>query len=325
MNGTTTIYVDTPLDARLVEELCEGVAPHRILRPAVERESVLAAPAADVAFGEAEVAFGQPAVEDVARSERLCWLHVNTAGFTRYDTPEFREMARQKGLVVTNSSSVYASACAEHAVAFLLGAARRLPDALASRAANGSMDWKRLRAESRTMAGQKVVLLGYGGIARELVKRLAGFDMEMVAIRRRPTGDEAVRTVPPDHLAGELADADHVMNLLPDNAESRGSVDIEMFSAMKPGVVFHNIGRGTTVDQGALLDALRSGHVAEAWLDVTDPEPLPDDHPLRAEPRCFITPHIAGGHGDESRALLRHFLSNFRRFMSGAPLVDRVM
>src|SRR5262245_63449122 len=82
---------------------------------------------------------------------------------------------------------------------------------------------------------------------------------------------------------------------------------------MKPGAVFYNIGRGTTVDQTALAAALRSGHLAAAWLDVTDPEPLPDDHPLRGLENCHITPHVGGGHHAEAHALVRHFLANLDR------------
>ena len=75
----------------------------------------------------------------------------------------------------------------------------------------------------------------------------------------------------------------------------------------------------------ALLGALRCGHLAAAWLDVTEPEPLPEDHPLRHEPNCYITPHIAGGHANESESLVRHFVANFKRYLDGTPLLDRVM
>ena len=95
--------------------------------------------------------------------------------------------------------------------------------------------------------------------------------------------------------------------------------------AVKPGAIFYNIGRGTTVNQDDLLDALRSGRLKAVWLDVTEPEPLPDEHPLRAEPNCFITPHVAGGHVDETKSLVRHFLGNFERFIRDEPLLDRVM
>jgi phosphoglycerate dehydrogenase-like enzyme len=94
---------------------------------------------------------------------------------------------------------------------------------------------------------------------------------------------------------------------------------------MKQGAVFHNIGRGTTVDQEALADALESGQLAAAWLDVTDPEPLADGHRLWSLENCFITPHTAGGHAFEAGSLVRHFLGNLRRFERGEQLVDQIM
>jgi phosphoglycerate dehydrogenase-like enzyme len=102
-------------------------------------------------------------------------------------------------------------------------------------------------------------------------------------------------------------------------------IDGKCFAAMKPGAVFYNVGRGTTVNQAALIAALESGQVGAAYLDVTEPEPLPPDHPLWAAPNCFITPHVAGGHQDEDAHLVRHFVSNLRRFEAGEPLVDVVM
>jgi phosphoglycerate dehydrogenase-like enzyme len=149
--------------------------------------------------------------------------------------------------------------------------------------------------------------------------------MNITAMRRNPRGDEPVATLAPDAIDAPLAAADHVINILPDNPASVNFIDAARLGRMKPGVVLHNIGRGTSVDQDALLAALRSGHVSAAWLDVTDPEPLPAGHPLRAEARCHITPHTAGGHGDESGTLVRHFLANLRRYESGQPLRDRIM
>ena len=94
---------------------------------------------------------------------------------------------------------------------------------------------------------------------------------------------------------------------------------------MKPTAILYNIGRGATVDQDALAQALRSGHLGAAWLDVTEPEPLPNGHPLLSAPNCFITPHIGGGQHAEAEALVNHFLGNLRRYSEGAPVVDRIM
>ena len=102
-------------------------------------------------------------------------------------------------------------------------------------------------------------------------------------------------------------------------------MDAGRFSAMKAGSVFYNIGRGTTVDQQALLEALRSGHLGGAYLDVTDPEPLPPDHPLWSAPNCYITAHTAGGHMDERERLVRHFIDNLFRFTNGERLLNRIV
>ena len=149
--------------------------------------------------------------------------------------------------------------------------------------------------------------------------------MKVMAYRRKPRGDEGVPVITEDQLAGALAEADHIVDILPDSAATRHFFDAARFAMIKPGAIFYNIGRGTTVDQDALLEALRSGRIGAAWLDVTEPEPLPDEHPLRQEPNCFITPHVAGGHVDETKTLVRHFLKNFERFVRGEPLLDRVM
>jgi phosphoglycerate dehydrogenase-like enzyme len=98
-----------------------------------------------------------------------------------------------------------------------------------------------------------------------------------------------------------------------------------MFEQFRPGAAFYNIGRGSTVDQAALGDALSTGRVRAAYLDVTDPEPLPAEHPLWRAPGCIITPHSAGGHAGEAGRLIGHFAGNLLRFSSGAALSDRVL
>ena len=319
------IFSDSPLGENAARILREGTAPHEIIVPRTRLSSILAKPEPDPAFPLADIAFGQPDLESIAASDRLKWIHVSSAGFTRYDTPEFRELAASRGLIVTNSSSVFAAACAEHVFSFMLAHSRRLPQALHSQAGNGSREYFQLREESVSLRGQSVVILGFGGIASHLVKLLAPFDMKITAMRRQPRGDEGFPTITAEHLAGALATADHVINILPDNAASQNFIGAARLAQMKPGAVLHNIGRGTTVDQDALLAALRSGHLGAAWLDVTDPEPLPAGHPLRAEPNCFITPHIAGGHAGEDETLVRHFLGNFHCFLTKSPLSDRIM
>ncbi len=319
------IFSDSLFDDATASLLRGGVSPHEIIVPKTRPSSILAKPEADPAFALADIAFGQPDVESIRKSDRLKWLHVSTAGITRYDTPEFRALAADRGLVVTNSSSVYAAACADHALAFMMAQSRLLPEALRSHAANGDAEWLKLRRGSVSLRGQSVVILGFGAIARELIQLLKPFGMKITAMRRSPRGDEGCPTVTLENLPESLAAADHVINILPENAESLDFMNSARMAEMKPGAVFYNIGRGTTVNQADLLDALQSGHLAAAWLDVTDPEPLPEHHPLRQAPNCHITPHIAGGHGYESETLVMHFLENFHRFLAGENLLDRVI
>jgi len=231
----------------------------------------------------------------------------------------------QRKIAVSNSASVYNEACAVHALSFMLAQARNLPLALKTRTASGTPAWHALRGSSTTLRGETVLIIGYGAIGKRLAELLRPFGAKVVAFRRQVRGDEGVPVIAADQLAGVLNAADHVVNILPDSAETRHFFDAARLSAIKPGAVFYNIGRGTTVNQDALLKTLRSGRLRAAWLDVTEPEPLPDHHPLWAEPNCHLTPHVAGGHVDEAKTLIRHFVKNLDRFVRGEPLLDRVM
>ena len=122
-----------------------------------------------------------------------------------------------------------------------------------------------------------------------------------------------------------LGAADHVVDILPGGPETTQFFDATLLGQLKPGAVFYNIGRGSTVDQMALCSALEAGRLRAAYIDVTDPEPLPAEHPLWRAPRCTITPHSAGGHAEEEARLVAHLLRNLERFAAGSALLDRVL
>lgn len=319
------IYADLALPPDALELLRAGTVGHTLVFPAKPVTSVLSKGEPDPQFATVDVAFGQPDTTAIAEAPKLRWAHVGSAGITRYDTPEFRALATKRGLLVSNSSGVYDEACAVHALSFMLAHARRIPLGLRTRITSADPKWQALRDVSSTLRDETVLLLGYGAIARRLAELLRPFGVKLVAFRRKPRGDEGMPVVTETGLPAALAGADHVMNILPESADTRRFFDAARFAQIKPGAVFYNIGRGATVDQDALVAALRSGHVGAAWLDVTSPEPLPDSHPLWAEPNCFITPHVAGGHIGEAFTLVRHFLKNLGRFTHGEALVDRVM
>lgn len=319
------IFVDFAVPPEALELLQAGTAGHQLLFSQTPAASVLVRSEPDSQLARADVAFGQPDIQAIAEAGRLQWIHVSSSGITRYDNPQFRAQMAERKIAVSNSAGVYNEACAAHALSFMLAQARQLPTGLRTRIAGGTPRWNALRGSSSTLRGESVLILGYGAIGKRVVELLHPFGMKVMAHRRKARGDEGVPVVTADQLPNALADADHTVNILPDSAETRHFFAAARFAAIKPGAVFYNIGRGTTVDQEALREALRSGRLRAAWLDVTDPEPLPDDHPLWAEPNCFITPHVAGGHAGEARTLVRHFLKNLDHFVRGEPLLDRVM
>lgn len=322
-----TIWCNAALSAPAENLLMHGLDGHRLVLAEKRSTSVLVAGPADAGFAEADVVFGQPDAAECLRSKRVKWVAVTSAGYGRYDTPEFLETFHARGSVFTTSSTVFAEPCAQHVMAMMLALGRQL---LASHAEQlGGRQWKFFehRAGSVLMNGQTVLLLGYGTIARRLTELLAPFGMKLYAVRRKTHSERGVHIIAEDRVTSVLGEADHIVNLLPDNEATRNYVNARRLGACKPGARFYNIGRGTTVDERALVQALESGRLGAAYLDVFAEEPLPASSPLWSAPNCFITPHTAGGRSDQDAALVRHFLGNFAKFAGGdaGAMGDRVV
>lgn len=297
---------------------------HRLIQSMSSSRSVLMPGQSDPSLAEVDIAYGQPAPEDVMAYGRIRWVALSTAGYTRYDRDDFRQAMAARGTSVTNASSVFADPCAQQVLAGMLALARNLPSQLRNQ--DGPREWRYLedRFTASVLTGQTVVILGYGAIGRRLARLLAPFDVRVLVFRRKAEGDSGVTLIPEGGLPEALGQADHVINVLPDSPATRRFVDADRFARFKRGARFYNIGRGTTVDQEALIDALRCGRVGAACLDVMDPEPLPPAHPLWTAPNCFITCHVGGGTVDQDDKLVRHFLGNLDRWESGQPLVDSI-
>ncbi|MEZ0325907.1 MAG: D-2-hydroxyacid dehydrogenase [Fimbriimonas sp.] len=319
-----TIWCNADVGAEGIEALRRGVGEHRLLL-ASEQTNNLSSTGRNPLLAEAEIAFGQPDPQQAMELPGLRWIHLTSAGYTRYDSDGFREAIRARGAVMTNSSSVFDEACAQQLMAFMLALARQLPESLADQLGRRGWRYEQLRAEARLLTGQTAVILGFGAIARRLSELLSPFRMEVIGVRRTVRGDEPVATRPINELDELLPKADHVINILPANLSTERLMNRERFAQMKPGSNFYNIGRGTTVDQDALIAALESGQIGAAYLDVTDPEPLPSDHPLWTTHNCYITPHVAGGHRGEMLHIVQHFLENLRLYESGSQLRGRVI
>lgn len=319
-----TIWCNPQLSDAARALLLEGAKPHSVVFAPIATYNLDVGPP-DPALRDAEIIFGQPDPETAMRSGKLRWIHLSSAGYARYDTSAFRKALAARGAILTNSSQVYAEPCAEHLLAFMLANARQLLPIHALQLTERSWKTEPWRIASRLLLGQRVLLLGYGAIARRLVEMLRPFAMKVVAVRRRSTGDAGIETIREEQVERALGEADHVVNTLPEGEATAIFMNAARFAAMKRGAIFYNVGRGSTVDQATLLAALDTGQIGAAYLDVTAPEPLPSDHPLWKARNCYITPHAGGGHENEHERFVAHFLENLRRFTRGGPLLDQVM
>jgi phosphoglycerate dehydrogenase-like enzyme len=324
MPDPLTIWCNTSLPPAATERLRKGVADATLLFS--EQQSYnLGVSQPDPLLEQADIAFGQPDADQVISIQRLKWIHLTTAGYTRYDHENIRQALKARGAAMTTSSTAYAEPCAQHALAFMMAAARRLPIAFINQREQKDWPAEQIRGESFLLNGQTALIVGFGTIGRRLVELLAPFRMNLIAIRRKPRGDEGIPCRPQSDLEELLHHADHVINILPASAETEMYFNASRFRCFKPSAFFYNIGRGTTVDSYVLWTMLETRKLFAAYLDVTSPEPLDADHPLWTSPHCVITPHTAGGHNKEFDALVDHFLDNLERFKKNQPFLDRII
>src|SRR5215207_3843488 len=174
-----TIWCNTKFAEPIMARIKAAVAPHRLIVAANQQASNLVGSDRDPALAEADIAFGQPNPDQVLELPRIRWVHLTTAGYTRYDNDRFKTGLRSRGGALTNSSSVYDEPCAQHVLSMMLGLARQLPIALLDQ--HGSRRWPYLpiRATSHLLFGQTAILYGYGAIARRLVELLQPFRMTL--------------------------------------------------------------------------------------------------------------------------------------------------
>jgi phosphoglycerate dehydrogenase-like enzyme len=296
------------------------------LRAAAPGVEVIAArdnAAALAAASRADAVIGFCFAELLAKGARIRWIQVLSAGVERcVSDPAFAD----RGILLTNMQRVAGPVMAEHVMALTLALARGLPTYLRLQD-QGRWDGEALGGEgSLALEGKTMLIAGLGGIGTEVGRRAHAFGMRIVATRasNRPAPDFVSHVGPPSELAALLREADVIVNALPLTDETRGLFDAKMFAAMKPRALFINVGRGGTVVTDELVRALNEKRLGGAGLDVTDPEPLPPDHPLWRAPNVIITPHVSG---DSDIGSERHWLiarENLRRFVAGDRMLSVV-
>ena len=228
--------------------------------------------------------------------------------------------AREAPFVLTNVAGIHALQIGEHVFATLLALIRKVPDAVR---AQGERRWHSPDHETfDELAGGRMLVLGFGAIGARVAHLASAFGMTVDAIRssRSDPPEGVARMGTQADLRGFLADADAVVVTLPLTERTRGLIDAAAIDAMKPTARLVNIGRGGIVDEDALLDALRSGGLAGAALDVFAEEPLPESSPLWDAPRLLVTAHYAGSTRHYDERALEVFIENVERWVEGEPL-----
>jgi D-2-hydroxyacid dehydrogenase (NADP+) len=232
--------------------------------------------------------------EQLAHANQLEWIHSTAAGVSQLMYPELRK----SGLIVTNPSGIFSVPMAEHTMGMILALARNFPDSVrfqdAAKWAQQDL-WDRGQHLTE-ISGSVLLVVGYGSIGRELAKRAQAFGMRVWGVTRSGKCDttHAEKVLPVAELRHALPQADYVVIAAPETAETRHMIGTEQIAQMKRGARLINVARGSLLDEAALVDALKSGQLGGAALDVTCQEPPPADSPLWQGRNLFITPHISG-------------------------------
>ena len=246
-------------------------------------------------------------LERLAELPRLRAVQTQLAGF------EGQVELLPDGVTLCNAGGVHDDATAEHAVGLALAMLRRIPEAV-----RGAGAWQDLGSGMRSLADSRVLVLGYGSIGRALAVRLLAHRAVVTAVASRERDDDLVgRVRAVDRLDDLLPDQHVVVVLLPLSAATRGFVDARRLALLPDGSVVVNVARGGVVDTDAVL--AEAGRLRFA-LDVTDPEPLPDGHPLWSAPDVLVTPHVAGGTTAMPPRMAALVRDQLRRYAAGDPL-----
>ena len=302
----------------------DQAAALRAVAPGVEVVTVGSAEEAAEAVPGAQVLIGFCDQSSLERADQLHWVQVYSAGVERC---VINPGTAAGDRLLTNGQRIASPALADHAIALMMALVRGL-DLYHVNQLQGR--WQRdvglANEDFMELEGRTLLVVGLGGIGTEVAKRAHGLGMRVIATRgSRREGPDYVEYVGLADETRELArGADVVVDTAPLTEETRGQFNAAFFEAMKPTAFFISVGRGASTVTDDLVAALREGRIAGAGLDVTDPEPLPEGHPLWSAPRVLISPHTAGRSDQGRERLFRLVQENLRRYVAGEPLLSVV-
>ena len=340
MTSKTTVAIAVPLEAELVERIRavdpsvtvlyepELLPPERFTADHSGDPDFRRTPEQEQRYwdmlGRAEVLYGFPnespaGLARVAGSNpHLEWIHAMAAGAGGAVKASGLDAGALQKFKVTTSAGVHALPLAEFAALGILNGFKRSAELAQDQAARA---WPELRTPTRLVNGSHLVVTGLGEIGLETARIARALGMTVSGTKRSVEPIEGIEEVAGnDGLAGLLATADAVVNTLPGTPHTERLFSRGVFAAMKPGTVMVNVGRGTVVDEDALLEALDNGQVSYACLDVFAVEPLPQESPLWHHPRVMVSPHTSALSAAENRLITERFCSNLRTFLDGGEL-----
>ncbi|MBQ8184197.1 MAG: D-2-hydroxyacid dehydrogenase [Lachnospiraceae bacterium] len=266
-------------------------------------------------FADAEVILGNVKPRFLAGAKSLKWLQLNNAG-----TEGFCDGALPEGAILTNATGAYGLAISEHMIGMLFELRKKLH----LYRDNQSEHLWRSEGHVGVIEGTTVLVLGLGDIGTTFARKMKALGCYTIGVKRRPGACPA--GVDELHLLEDLDEllprADVVALSMPGNAQTRHTLDGRRLGLLKENAVILNVGRGSAIDTDALTEALQAGKIAGAGLDVTDPEPLPSDHPLWEAPGVVITPHVSGGFSlpETLEKIVDICAENLIRYQKGEPL-----
>ncbi|WP_457962682.1 D-2-hydroxyacid dehydrogenase [Arthrobacter sp. D1-29] len=340
MTLTTTVAVAVPLEAELVDRIravdpsitvlydSELLPPERFPADHSGDPDFKRTPEQEERYwamlNQAQVLYGLPnespaGLARIARENpQLQWVHAMAAGAGGAVKASGLDQETLQKFKVTTSAGVHALPLAEFAALGILNGFKRSAELAQDQSAKV---WPELRTPTRLVNGSTLVVTGLGEIGLETARIARVLGMKVSGTKRSVEAIEGIEQVAGnDGLAGLLSSADAVVNTLPGTEFTEGLFNREVFAAMKPGTVFVNVGRGTVVDESALLEALDNGQVSYACLDVFAIEPLPQDSPLWNHPRVMVSPHTSALSAAENRLIAERFCGNLRIFLDGGDL-----
>jgi phosphoglycerate dehydrogenase-like enzyme len=266
-------------------------------------------------LGRCTITYGLPPVPRLAEAGCLGWIQLISAGVPQDLCPA----ARQRGITVTNLAGLYGASIAEHALAMMLILSRNLHVVLRNQ---DRRVWDRTVARTMTdLHGKTLAVVGAGNIGRGIARLGQAHGMRVLGCRRRPQPTPFLDQVySPAEVCTMLAEADYVAVAAPLTRQTEGMLGEAEFAAMKKGVIYINVSRGSIAQEQALRAALEAGHVAAAGLDVFAVEPLAPDHPFWSMPQVLVSPHYSGETINQSSLPVERFCRNLRNRLANREL-----